>query len=176
MIRRHLVRGYNEKIFFAESSGNVDKIFQIEFHPTKNNEITKKEIYQLAGGWLVAFEPDGECIENDLEDGVTQSMFIMDDQQKIHLLKNENNVRYTVKKTIDFSPHNKLQEINALRDNNWAHVHVTERTLTMGGTTYNLTTRLSVEVTLPKVYFGMRKKSDSLGTSFFKSEIGSDSD
>lgn len=26
MIRRHLVRGYNEKIFYAESSGNVDKI------------------------------------------------------------------------------------------------------------------------------------------------------
>lgn len=45
MIRRHLVRGYNEKIFFAESSGNVDKIFQVEFHPSKPNEITKHEIY-----------------------------------------------------------------------------------------------------------------------------------
>ena len=62
MIRRHLVRGYNEKIFFAETSGGVDKIFQIEFHPTKSHEITRKEIYQLAGGQLVAFESDGECI------------------------------------------------------------------------------------------------------------------
>lgn len=26
MIRRHLVRGYNEKIFFAETSGNAEKI------------------------------------------------------------------------------------------------------------------------------------------------------
>ncbi len=26
MIRRHLVRGYNEKVFFAESIGKVDKI------------------------------------------------------------------------------------------------------------------------------------------------------
>ena len=71
MVRRHLVRGYNEKIFFAESSGNVDKIFQVEFHSTKMNEIIKKEIYQLAGGWLVALEPDGECIENDTEKAVT---------------------------------------------------------------------------------------------------------
>ena len=45
MIRRHLVRGYNEKVFFAESSGKVDKIYQVEFHPTKPNEITFKEIY-----------------------------------------------------------------------------------------------------------------------------------
>lgn len=45
MVRRHLVRGYNEKIYFAETSGNVDKIFQMEFHSTKNNEIVKKEIY-----------------------------------------------------------------------------------------------------------------------------------
>ena len=26
MIRRHLVRGYNEKIFFAETQGNTEKI------------------------------------------------------------------------------------------------------------------------------------------------------
>lgn len=27
MVRRHMVRGYNEKIFFAESHGNAEKIF-----------------------------------------------------------------------------------------------------------------------------------------------------
>lgn len=71
MLRRHLVRGYNEKVFFAESSGNSEKIFQVEFHGSKGNEITKKEIFQLAGSWLVAFEFDGECIEDDIEEGVT---------------------------------------------------------------------------------------------------------
>ena len=80
------MRGYNEKIFFAESSGNVDKLFQVEFHPSKSNEITKHEIYQLAGGKLAVFESDGECIENDMEEGCMQSMFIMDDSQKIYLL------------------------------------------------------------------------------------------
>ena len=45
MIRRHIVRGYNEQIFYAETQGNNDKIWKIEFHKTKNNEITKKEIF-----------------------------------------------------------------------------------------------------------------------------------
>lgn len=38
MIRRHLVRGYNDKVFFAETSGsNTEKIYQLEFHPTQSN-------------------------------------------------------------------------------------------------------------------------------------------
>ena len=62
MVRRHMVRGYNEQVYFAESFGNAEKIYQIEFHPHLKNEIIKKEIFQLAGSWLVAFEADGENI------------------------------------------------------------------------------------------------------------------
>ena len=80
MVRRHMVRGYNEQVYFAESFGNAEKIFQVEFHPHLKNEIVKKEIFQLAGSWLVAFEADGENIQNDVEEVVTQSLFILDDQ------------------------------------------------------------------------------------------------
>ena len=45
MIRRHLVRGYNEKVFFAESVGNADKLHELEFHKANPNEIVKKEIF-----------------------------------------------------------------------------------------------------------------------------------
>ena len=45
MVRRHLVRGYNEKVFFAESSGNAEKIKLLEFHPSKPDEIINKEIW-----------------------------------------------------------------------------------------------------------------------------------
>jgi len=45
MLRRHLVRGYNEQVFFAESSGNAEKIYQVEFHNSKANELSKKEIF-----------------------------------------------------------------------------------------------------------------------------------
>ena len=70
MLRRHVVRGYNERVFYAETSGNAEKIYQIEFHGSQTNQITKKEIFQLAGSWLVAFENDQENIENDAEEEV----------------------------------------------------------------------------------------------------------
>ena len=62
----------------------------------------------------------------------------MDDHQKIYLLQNNDNIRFVVTKIIDFSHHNSLQQITALRDTDWAHVHVTERTLTFDEYTYNL--------------------------------------
>ena len=61
MIRRHLVRGYNEKIFYAEVSGNTEKIQQLEFHNFSANELVKKEIFTLSGS-MVAFEADSDCI------------------------------------------------------------------------------------------------------------------
>ena len=65
MIRRHIVRGYNEKIFFAETLGNTEKIQQLEFHQSKPNTIVKKEVFTLAGSWLVALEIDAQNIGND---------------------------------------------------------------------------------------------------------------
>ena len=45
MLRRHLIRGYHERVFFAESSGNAEKIFKLELHPSKPETIVKKDIY-----------------------------------------------------------------------------------------------------------------------------------
>ena len=43
-------------------------------------EVTKKEIYQLAGSWITAFEIDTENIQDDTEeDHVKQAFYIMDD-------------------------------------------------------------------------------------------------
>ena len=164
MIRRHLVRGYSEKIFYAESSGNAEKIMQLEFHKSKPNEITKKEIFQLAGSWIVAFELDGENIQNDIDNDevVAESLYIMDDQQKIYLVKNEDGVRFNVKKVIDFAPHEKIREVNALRDNDWSHVHITERTLSFGDSTYNLNSKLEIPITVPKLFFGETKRQGAV--------------
>ena len=172
MLRRHMVRGYNEKIFYAESAGNAEKIYQIEFHPLLSNEILKKEIWQLAGSWLVALEPDTNNIQNDMEDDVPQSLFVMDDAQKIYWIKNEDAVRFVTTKVIDFSHHEKLAEINSLRDNDWAHVHVTDKTLSFGETTYNLSNNLSMDMTVPKHFFGQdkdEKLTQNLAGSIHKS-------
>ena len=73
----------------------------------------------------MAFEPDGELMADDIEEGCAQSLIVMDDQQKIFYLVNENNIRFEVKKIIDFSPHNKLKDVTEMVLNDWQHVHVT---------------------------------------------------
>ena len=154
MIRRHMVRGFNEKVFYAETMGTAEKVQMLEFHKTIPNELVKKEIYSFSGSWIVAIEPDSNNIANDAEEEVTNSLYILDDQCKIYLLSNEEEVRFTVKKMVDFSKHNLLKEVSALRDNDWAHVHVTDRSLSIGEVCYNLNSDLSVPITVPEHYFG----------------------
>ena len=83
----------------------------------------------------------------------------MDDQQKIYLLQNNDKIRYVVTKIIDFAPHNRLQDVLAMRDSDWLRVHVTERTLTYGSKTYSLVNSQSMEVKVPKTFFGEREIS-----------------
>ena len=105
----------------------------------------------------MALEADEENIQNDLEDFVPQSFFLMDDQQKIYHVKNEDNVRYICTEVIDFSHHEKLKEVNDLRDNDWSHVHLTQNTLSFDGATYNLKNNLSIDIAVPKYFFGQSK-------------------
>lgn len=125
----------------------------------------------MAGSWLVAFEPDCELMENDTEEVCTQRLFIMDDSQKIYHLENADNIRFDVKQVIDFSPHEKIKEIAALALNDWTHVHVTTRTLTFGEKIYNLNSKLSIENSVPKIFFGEEKKGEAS-----KSQVQSNDD
>ena len=77
MLRRHLIRGYHDRVFYAETTGNAEKLFQLNLHSTKPETVTKKEIFQLAGSWIAALEPDCENIQNDTEEEtVKESLYI----------------------------------------------------------------------------------------------------
>jgi len=65
MVKRHVVRGYCEQVYYAETAGNAEKVWKLEQHSTKAGSITKKEIYQLPGSSIVAFETDGQNIVDD---------------------------------------------------------------------------------------------------------------
>ena len=45
MLRRHLIRGYHDRVFYAETTGNAEKLFQLNLHSTKPETVTKKEIF-----------------------------------------------------------------------------------------------------------------------------------
>ena len=79
MIRRHLVRN-SDKVYFAESLGNTHKIMQLTVQ--SGNEITKKEVYQLNGSKLVAFQfahCSDEFPGHEFRLDDKQNMFILDD-------------------------------------------------------------------------------------------------
>ena len=70
------------------------------------------------------------------------------------MIRDEDGIRFTVSRLIDFSSHNKMAEVNKLRDNDWLHVHVSERSISFGENTYNLNSDLTQEISVPKHYLG----------------------
>ena len=138
MVRQHMVRGYKEKIFYCESHGSTQKITQVELDSETQNLIKKKELWQLNGSHIVAFELDSELIVDEREEEIKQRLFVMDDQQKIYVLENDDNLPFTVINTIDFSHHKSLRFATNLRDKDWIRLHMSNRTLTYGNRTYNL--------------------------------------
>ena len=65
MIRQHMLRGFNEKIFYAATQGVNDKIMMISFDPSKKETLNLTEVFQLTGGRLIQFENDNDHIQDD---------------------------------------------------------------------------------------------------------------
>ena len=157
MVRRHLVRGYNDQIYYAETSGKNAgaKIVRLELSANKIGEVKRKEIYDLPGSQIAAFETDCENIQDDSkEEHVKQAFYIFDDKQKIYHVVDEDGVKFNEDKIIDFSMHDKLRDVNKLSKQHWSHVHITSRALTFDGEIYSLQTDLSSEIGIPESYFG----------------------
>ena len=68
---------------------------------------------------------------------------------KIHHLEDEDDIKFTVKRVIDFSSSKKLKQVLKLRDIDWSHVYLTERALTFEGDTHNLVSNLTSTLQIP---------------------------
>ena len=109
-----------------------------------------------------------------MQDVVRQSFYIVADNQRIYHIVNEDNTRFKVKKQIDFTKHEIFKEITNLRDIDWAHVFVSNKSLTFDGNTYNLDTYLVKEFTIPSSYFG--EKLTSLNQTEVLQQLSDDED
>ena len=65
MIRQHMLRGFNEKVFYAVTQGVNDKIMMISFDSGKKDTLKMSEVFTLTGGRLIQFENDNEHIQDD---------------------------------------------------------------------------------------------------------------
>ena len=92
-------------------------------HPEVPGAVVKQEIFNLADSWIVAMEIDCENIQNDALNNVEQSLFVVDDKQKIYQLRGEGGVKLVVTKTIEIP--GKCLDMSKLQNTEWMHVHVT---------------------------------------------------
>ena len=60
MVRRFLTRGYNDHVFYAESTGTSDKLIKIEMDPEDPGSVIKHEVFSLTSSQIVAFDIDCE--------------------------------------------------------------------------------------------------------------------
>ena len=91
MIKRDLLRGYNEKVFYAESRDGAEAIYRLKLSANLDEEVEKKEIHAMSGSRIVALEIDCENIQDDSEmdsrQDIKQALYILDDNEKItHLV------------------------------------------------------------------------------------------
>ena len=53
-----------------------------------------------------------------------------------------------------------MQEINNLKNSDWSHIHITERSLSICEKTFNLNSKLIKSLEVPKDYFGEVKRTN----------------
>ena len=60
MVNRHLVRGYNDKVYFVKSTGSSDKIMRVEID--SKGRLSSQEMFSLNNSMVMAIENDCENI------------------------------------------------------------------------------------------------------------------
>ena len=100
MVKRRLLRGNNNKLFFAETNCDVTKIIRID-------EVEKSlvKVFELKDSSIVFLEPDNEVIEKD---STKQAIFILDDKMHLRHLVSEEDKQFQQVQVVDLS---RLREV-----------------------------------------------------------------
>ena len=113
MVKRNLLRGNNNKLFFAEANCDVTKIFRIDEVRGKRIKYTDRyeysavtvEVFELKESSIIFLEPDNEIIEKD---STKQAIFILDDKMHLRHLVSEEDKQFQQVKVVDLS---RLREV-----------------------------------------------------------------
>ena len=182
MIKRQIIRGAQEKLFYAEKRGNSQKIYIIEYG-TEKEEIIKREVYQLTSGELCALEPDPAYLKPDYSGGertqdIVQSFYVLDDGQNLSKITSIDCVRFNVDKVIDLSQHQLKHQLANLAFTSWARAAISSRTITFADMTYSFSTDLNVPLNVQTHYFGTpsKKLDRQSNEAFFKKASGEGED
>ena len=65
MAKFHLIRGYRDTIFYAETNNKFTELRALKMSKTNIRECVSKDVFQFSQGEIVAIEADCELIQDD---------------------------------------------------------------------------------------------------------------
>ena len=128
MVKRNLVRGNGEYLFFAKTDSAGSKIFMID------GTGTEVEVFELKDSTIIFFGSDNESIEKNSK---KQSIFVVDDKMKMrHLVSENDEEHFQQVKVFDLSHLKEVLQSYGKLD--WTHAHITTRSITIKGIVYSI--------------------------------------
>ena len=85
---------------------------------------------------------DSQKQQNDSKAKVEERFFVLSTNQRVYHLGNIDNENFHVIKEIDLRHRNLLYEIKLMKNSEWCHAFITERSITFNGTIYSFLSEL----------------------------------
>ena len=144
MVKRQLVRGNHQKIYFAEELGNFTSINRIKASLKEPKMVKVETVYQFVRSRIIAIESDIELSQEvavDETDFKSDALFVLLDDMKVHYLFDEfGDGRFVEKRVIDLNGKSAEERVIKKLERLWSHVHITSRSITLDSKTFNFIT------------------------------------
>ena len=114
-------------MFFANTDSTGSKIFRID------GTGTEVEVFELKESTIIFFEPDNEIIQKNSK---KQSIFVVDEKMKMRHLVSKADEHLKQVKVFDLSHLKGV--LQAQGDQDWAHAHITIRSITIKGVVFSI--------------------------------------
>ena len=107
MLKRHIIRGSNNDIYFGEKGNGFTKLYKLSMSKAENGYSEAEAIYQFPAASIVAIEPDYEFIQDELsKNSIKRSdaiYILLDNMQIYHLIDKEGDGYFEQEQIINFS-------------------------------------------------------------------------
>ena len=80
MVKKCLIHGYQDKVYFAERGNNRDLVLMLE---QKNEKVVKTEVYSLQGSSIVSISYDNQVMPAKKGTSQKQAFYVLDDKMRV---------------------------------------------------------------------------------------------
>ena len=92
MVKRFLMHGYQDKVYFAERGNNRDLVFMLE---QRKEKVVKTEVYSLQGSSIVSISYDNQVMPAKGVASQKQAFYVLDDKKRVFYVSAEERTQFT---------------------------------------------------------------------------------